>query len=230
MEDDSRNPQQTLNRSQLRQKPSAKTKGKTSMKNRRAVISDGEDDEDDDSMPWRSDTVDEDPPSSPPQVRVTAPSNTRGRKGKSRADLQDLDSYREDRPAATGTKRPRPLDSEPVMDSKPPSPPTGSDMTAAEVKEPLQKKKLPPIKKIKLSDSSASSPVSTSKATPIQVKIEKPKFNVDNTGLPAPPSSLPRKPAATAGNADLDLLNADVYKQLFSVSSRIIVLYTRSWC
>jgi hypothetical protein len=130
-----------------------------------------------------------------------------------------MDPVREDGPVTIGAKRPRPLDSEPATDSKPPSPPTGPDASVAvENKEPAPKKKLPPIKKIKLSDSSASSPAPTSKATATQAKIEKQKLTVDSAGLPPPPSSLPRKPAATAGNADLDLSNADVYKQLFSVS------------
>ena len=214
---DSRNPQVPLNRPQPRQKPSTKTsKGKKSRKARRAVVSD--DDEDDDSMPWRSDTADENPPSSPPQAWVAASSNTRTRKGKSKVDYEDTDPLREDRPVIIGAKRPRPLDSEPASDSKPPSPPAGSGATvAAENKEPVPRKKLPPIKKIKLSDSSASSPAPASKTTAAQAKIEKGKFTVDSAGLPPPPSSLPRKPAATAGNTDLDLSNADVYKQLFSV-------------
>lgn len=220
-ESDIKNPRPPLNRPQLRQKlPSTKvSKAKTSKKTRRTVISD-DDDEDDDSMPWRSDmSVDEDPPSSPPQTRITASSNTRTRKGKSRADFEDMDILREGIPVAIGTKRSRPSDSETVVDSKPPSPPVGPDATAiVENKEPLLKKKLPPIKKIKLSDSTASSPVPTSKATPTTVKTERPKFTGEGAGLPPPPSSLPRKPAATAGNADLDLSNADVYKQLFSVS------------
>ena len=206
------------NRLQARQKPlSTKvSKPKTSKKPRRAVISD-DDDEDGDSMPWQSDmSVDEDPPSSPPQSRVTASSSTRIRKGKSRADFEDMDVLREGRPIAIGTKRSRPSDSEAVIDSKPPSPPVGPDVTAAENKEPVLKKKLPPIKKIKLSDSTASSPVPTSKAS--TVKTERSKLTVEGAGLPPPPSSLPRKPAATAGNTDLDLSNADVYKQLFSVS------------
>jgi hypothetical protein len=217
---DSRNPLPQLNRPQLRRGPSTKAgKGKKSKKVRRTVISDDEDDEDGDSMPWRSDTADEDPPSSPPQTWAAASSSTRTRKGKTRADFEDVDPLREDRPVTIGAKRPRPLDSESATDSKPPSPPAGYDATVvAENKEPMPKKKLPPIKKIKLSDSSASSPAPTSKTTATQAKTERPKFTVDGAGLPPPPSSLPRKPAATAGNADLDLSNADVYKQLFSVS------------
>lgn len=211
-EPDSRNPRSTLNRSQPRQKPSVKVdKGKPSKKSRRTVISDG-DDEDYDSMPWRSDTADGDPPFSPPHMR-----SVRAQKGKSRADFEAMDMLEEDRPVTIGTKRPRPVDPETVMGSKLPSPPTGLDVVVTA--EPLPKKKLPPIKKIKLSDSSASSPMPTSKATPTQTRVEKPKFTVDNTGLPPPPSSLPRKPAATAGNADLDLSNADVYKQLFSTGN-----------
>ena len=231
-ESDTGDPQPPSNRPQPHQKPSParNSKGKTSKKTRRAVISDDDDDEDDRSMPWQSDvSADEDPPSSPPQTRVTASSSARTRKGKSRADFEDMDLFREDRPVTLGTKRPRPLDSEPAIDSKPPSPHTGPDTTvAAENKEPVLKKKLPPIKKIKLSDSSASSPVPTSKATPIPAKTEKPKFTVEGAGLPPPPSSLPRKPAATAGNADLDLSNADVYKQLFSVRFWIIMFSIRA--
>lgn len=218
---DTRDPPPPSIRPQPRQKlPSTKSsKSKTGKKSRRAVISDDDDDEDEDSMPWRSDiSGEEDPPSSPPQTRTVASSNTRTRKGKARADLEDIDSLRTERPAATGTKRPRPLDSESAMDSNPPSPLVGPDVNVAtENKEPALKKKLPPIKKIKLSDSSASSPVPTSKATPAPAKTEKSKITAESSGLPPPPSSLPRKPAATAGNADLDLLNADVYKQLFSV-------------
>lgn len=216
---DSWSPRPPSNQPQLRQKPSSTKpgKGKTGRKARRTVILDDDDDDDDDSMPWRSDTADDDPPSSPPPTRVTASSNTRTRKGKLRADFEDVDSLRRD---GIGTKRPRPLDFEPTVDAKSTSPPTGLDMNvAAENKEPPLKKKLPPIKKIKLSDSAAQSPMPTSKATPATAKMEKPKLTVDSTGLPPPPSSLPRKPAATAGNADLDLSNADVYKQLFSVSS-----------
>lgn len=228
-ESDYRGPPSTLNRPQPRQKPLAKTsKGKASRKARRAVISEDDDDGDDDSMPWRSDTAEDDPPSSPPQTRVIASSGSRTRKGKLRADFEDMDSLGEDRPPVIGTKRPRPSDSEPAVDSKPPSPPTGPGLTVpGESKELAPKKKLPPIKKIKLSDSSASSPAPTSKATPNHAKIEKSKLTADSTGLPPPPSSLPRKPAATAGNADLDLSNADVYKQLFSVGFRIIVFNTQ---
>jgi hypothetical protein len=218
-ESDPRNP-----RPQLSQRPSSTkiSKGKTSKKARRAVISDDDDDDeddDDDSMAWRSDmSPDEDPPSSPPQMQATASTSTRTRKGKSRADIEDMDLLRDDRPVVIGMKRPRPADSESAFDSKPPSPPVGLGVAAAtENKEPVLKKKLPPIKKIKLSDSTASSPLSTSKATPIPARTEKPKFTVEGAGLPAPPSTLPRKPAATAGNADLDLSNMDVYKQLFSV-------------
>lgn len=216
---DSRNPPPLLNRPQLRQKPSTKVnQGKKSKKARRTVISDDDDDENDDSMPWRSDTADENPPSSPPQTWAATSLGTRTRRGKSRADVEDMEPPREDRPVTIGTKRPRPLDSELATDSKPLSPPAGPDVTVAtEIKESVPKKKLPPIKKIKLSDSSASSPAPTSRVTATQAKIEKPKFTVDSAGLPPPPSSLPRKPAATAGNADLDLSNADVYKQLFSV-------------
>jgi hypothetical protein len=223
-EPDSRNPQPTLNRSQPRQKPLPKiVKGKASKKARRAVISDDEDDGDDDSMPWRSDTAEDDPPSSPPQTRVIS-SSSRTRKGKLRTDLEDMDSLGEDRPPVIGTKRPRPLDSEPAIDSKPHSPPTGPGVTAGgESKELAPKKKLPPIKKIKLSDSSASSPMPAYKTTPNQAKIERSKLTTDSAGLPPPPSSLPRKPAATAGNADLDLSNADVYKQLFSVGFLIVI-------
>ena len=230
-ESDSRNQRPLLNRPQLRQKTSSKVgKGKKSKKARRTVISDDDDDDDDaDSMPWRSDTADENPPSSPSQTWATTSSSTRTRRGKSRADFENTVPFREDRPVTIGTKRPRPLDLEPTTDSKPPSPPVGLDTTvAAENKEPVPKKKLPPIKKIKLSDSSAMSPAPSSKATAAQAKIEKPRFTVDSGGLPPPPSSLPRKPAATAGNADLDLSNADVYKQLFSASFRLIVY--RTWC
>jgi len=221
-ESDTRNLLPPSNRPQPRRKPSAGKK-------RRAVISEDDDDDDDDdddnSMAWRSDmSVDEDPPSSPPQTRVAASSSTRMRKGKPRADFEDMDSVMEDIPVAIGMKRPRPLDSEPPIDSKLLSPSTGPDVTAtAESKDPVLKKKLPPIKKIKLSDSTASSPVPNSKATPAPAKTEKPKLTVEGSGLPPPPSSLPRKPAATAGNADLDLSNADVYKQLFSVSFRIVL-------
>ena len=226
-ESDARNPLQPR-----RVPPSMKSsKSKTGKRSRRTVISDDdEDDEDEDSMPWRSDMSDEDnPPSSPPQTRVVTSSSTRTRQGKARADFEEMDSLRVERPATIGTKRPRPLDSEPSTDSKPPSPPAGPDVTVAtENKEPTLKKKLPPIKKIKLSDSSASSPLPTSKATPAPVKAEKSKFTVESSGLPPPPSSLPRKPAATAGNADLDLLNADVYKQLFSVRSLIVFSCTRT--
>lgn len=231
-ESDTRNPLPPSNRPQLRRKPSSTktSKAKVGKKARRAVISDDEDDdEDDDSMPWQSDmSADEDPPSSPSQTRVAASSSTRTRKGKLRADLEDMDSVREDRPVTIGTKRPRPLDSEPAVDPKLLSPSAGPDVTVPENKDPVLKKKLPPIKKIKLSDSTASSPVPTSKATPALAKTEKPKFTVEGSGLPPPPSSLPRKPAATAGNADLDLSNADVYKQLFSVSFRIPLFYTRT--
>lgn len=215
------NPRPPQNRPQLRQKPSTKvSQGKRSKKARRTVISDDDEDEDDDSMPWRSDTADDNPPSSPPQTWVATSSSTRTRKGKSRVDFEDTD---QDRPVTIGTKRPRPFDSEPATDSKPPSPPAGPDATVAvETKEPVLKKKLPPIKKIKLSDPSASSPAPTSKTAVTQAKTEKPKFTADGAGLPPPPSSLPRKPAATAGNADLDLSNADVYKQLFSVSFWVI--------
>ena len=230
-ESDTRNP--PLNRPQPGRKPSSTktSKAKVSKKARRTVISDDDDDEDDDSMPWRSDmSADEDSPSSPPQTRFAASSSTRTQKGKFRADFEDVDSVMEDIPAAVGTKRPRPLDSEPTVDSKLLSPPAGPDMTiATENKDSALKKKLPPIKKIKLSDSTASSPVPTSKATPTSAKTEKPKFTVEGSGLPPPPSSLPRKPAATAGNADLDLSNADVYKQLFSVSFRIVLFCTRTF-
>lgn len=214
------NPPLLSNRPQPRRKPLPVKVSKGSSKNaRRTVISDDDDDEGDDSMHWQSDmSADEDPPSSPPQTRVTASSSTRTRKGKSRADFEDVDSFKEDKPITIGTKRPRPLDSESAIDSKPPSPPAGPDITVtAENKEPVLRRKLPPIKKIKLSDSSASSPVPTSKAIPSQAKGEKSKFTVEGAGLPPPPSSLPRKPAATAGNTDLDLSNVDVYKQLFSV-------------
>ena len=232
-ESNSRNPPPPSNRPQLHREPSPAraNKGKTTKKARRAVISDDDDDEDDDddSTPWRSDmSLDEDPPFSPPQTWVTASSSTRTRKGKSRADFEDMDSPMEDRPVAIGAKRPRPLDSELSIDSKPPSPPAGPDtIVAAENKEPVLKKKLPPIKKIKLSDSTVSSPVPTSKAIPTTAKTEKPKLTVEGAGLPPPPSSLPRKPAATAGNADLDLSNMDVYKQLFSVSFQTIAFCTR---
>ena len=232
-ESDTRNLLPPSNIPQPHRKPSTKTsKAKVGKKARRAVISDDDDDEDeDDSMPWRSDmSADDDPPSSPSQARVAASSSTRTRKGKSRADFEDMDWVSEDRPVAIGTKRPRPLDSEPAVDSKLLSPPAGPDVTvAAENKDPVLKKKLPPIKKIKLSDSTASSPVPTSKATPNPAKTEKPKFTVEGSGLPPPPSSLPRKPAATAGNADLDLSNADVYKQLFSVSFRIALFCARTF-
>ena len=220
-EPDSRNPHPQSNKLQSHRKPSpARTNsGKASKKARRAVMSDEDDDEDDESMTWRSDmSADDDPPSSPPQTRATASSSTQTRKGKSRADFEDMGLHREDRPVVIGTKRPRPLDSEPSVDPGPASP-AGLDATAtAENKEPVLKKKLPPIKKIKLSDSTASSPGPATKATPATAKAEKPKFTVEGAGLPPPPSSLPRKPAATAGNADLDLSNMDVYKQLFSVS------------
>ena len=231
-EPSSRNPRPPSNMPQLRRKPSSAriNKGKPSKKAQRAVISDDEDDEDEDSIHWRSDmSIDDDPPSSPPQTRVTVSSSARTRKGKSRADFEDMDSLREDRPVAIGAKRPRPLDSEFVSDSKPPSPPTGPDVAiAAGNREPVLKKKLPPIKKIKLSDSAASSPLPTSKVTPTPAKTERPKFTAEGAGLPPPPSSLPRKPAATAGNADLDLSNMDVYKQLFSVSFWAIVSYTHT--
>lgn len=221
-EPDIRDQRPPSNRSQPRQKPPSTKigKAKASKKTRRAVISDDDEDEDDGSMPWRSDmSADEDPPSSPPQTRAAASSSVRTRKGKFRADFEDTDSVGEGGPVAIGTKRPRPSDSETAIDSKPLSPPAGPDVTiAVENREPVVKKKLPPIKKIKLSDSTASSPVPTSKATPAMVKTERSKFTVDGAGLPPLPSSLPRKPAATAGNADLDLSNADVYKQLFSVS------------
>lgn len=228
-ESDTRNPLPPSNRPQPRREPSSTSKAKVDKK-RRAVISEDEDDEDedDDSMAWRSDmSVDEDPPSSPPQTRVAASSSTRTRKGKPRADFEDVDSVMEDIPVAIGTKRPRPLDSEPPADSKLLSPSAGPDVTVTA--DPVLKKKLPPIKKIKLSDSTASSPGPTSKATPAPAKTEKPKFTVDGSGLPPPPSSLPRKPAATAGNADLDLSNADVYKQLFSVSFRITLSRTQTF-
>ena len=220
-ESDSRNQRPQSNKPQPHRKPSpvGANKGKPTKNARRAVISDDDDDEDDESMTWRSDmSADDDPPPSPPQARATASSSTRTRKGKSKADFEDMGSFRDDRPAVIGTKRPRPLDSEPSAGSGPPTPPAGPDMTAAtENKEPVLKKKLPPIKKIKLSDSTASSPGPATKATQIPGKAEKPKFTVEGAGLPPPPSSLPRKPAATAGNADLDLSNMDVYKQLFSV-------------
>jgi len=220
-ESDSRNPPSQSNKPQPHRKPSpAKTnKGKTSKNPRRAVISD-DDDEDDESMTWRSDmSTDDDPPSSPPQTRATASSSTQTRKGKLRADFQDMGSLRDERPVVIGAKRPRPLDSETYIGLGPPSPSAGPGVTAAtENKDPVLKKKLPPIKKIKLSDSTASSPGPTTKATPTTAKAEKSKFTVEGAGLPPPPSSLPRKPAATAGNADLDLSNMDVYKQLFSVS------------
>lgn len=218
-ESDTRDPLAS-NRPQLRRKPSStKTKMKTGKKPRRAVISE-DDGEGDDSVPWQSDmSADEDPPSSPPQPRAATSSSARTRKGKLRGDFEDTDLLREDRPAAIGAKRPRPLDSEPADDSKALSPHTGPDVTTAvENKDSVSKRRLPPIKKIKLSDSTASSPVPTSKVTPTPAKAEKSKFTVDGSGLPPPPSSLPRKPAATAGNADLDLSNVDVYKQLFSVS------------
>ena len=221
-ESDPRNPHPQSNRPQLHQKnsPVRANKEKASKKARRAVVSDDDDDDDDESMTWRSDmSADDDPPSSPPQTRATASSSTRTRKGKSRADFEDIGSLREDRPVVIGTKRPRPLDSEPSVGPGLPSPLVGPDVTTTtENKEPALKKKLPPIKKIKLSDSTASSPGPTTKATPATARAEKPKFTVEGAGLPPPPSSLPRKPAATAGNADLDLSNADVYKQLFSVS------------
>jgi len=234
-ESDTRNPLPPSNRPQPRRKSSSTSKAKAGKKARRAVISDDddedEDDEDNDSMAWRSDmSVDEDPPSSPPQTRVAASSSTRTRKGKPRADFEDTDSVMEDISVAIGTKRPRPLDSELSIDSKLLSPSAGFDVAlTAENKDPVLKKKLPPIKKIKLSDSTASSPGPTSKATPAPAKTEKPKFTVEGSGLPPPPSSLPRKPAATAGNADLDLSNADVYKQLFSVSFRIALSRTQTF-
>ena len=216
------------NRPQPRQKPSfAKIdKGNAGKKVQQAVIFDDDNDEDDDdSMTWRSDmSADDDPPSSPPQPRATTSSSTRTRNGKPRADFDNMDSFREDRPVTIGTKRPRPLDSEPIIDSKLPSTPVGLGMAVAtENKEPVLKKKLPPIKKIKLSDSTASSPLPISKATSTAAKTERPRLTVEGAGLPPPPSSLPRKPAATAGNADLDLSNMDVYKQLFSVSFSIPV-------
>ena len=130
-----------------------------------------------------------------------------------------MDLLEEERPVTIGTKRPRPLDLEPATDPKPPLPSAGPEVTVAvENKEPALKKKLPPIKKIKLSESLALSPAPTSKVTATQAKPKKPKFTVNGAGLPPPPSSLPRKPAATAGNVDLDLSNTDIYKQLFSVS------------
>jgi len=216
-ESDSRNLHPQLNKPQPHRKhsPARTNQGKASKKARRAVISD-DDDDDNESMTWRSDmSADDDPPSSPPQTRATASSSTRARKGKSRADFEDIGSLREGRPVVIGTKRPRPLDSEPSVGSGLPSPPVTA---TTENKEPVLKKKLPPIKKIKLSDSTASSPGPTTKVASATTRAEKPKFTVEGAGLPPPPSSLPRKPAATAGNADLDLSNADVYKQLFSVS------------
>lgn len=221
---DSRNPRPSSTRHQPRQKPplTRTDRGKASKKAQRAVISDDDEDDedDDDSMAWRSDmSPDDDPPSSPPQTRPLASSSARTRQGKSRVDFGDTDSRMEDRPVAIGTKRPRPLDSESSIVSEPCSPPAGPGVAVPiENKEPVLKKKLPPIKKIKLTDSTASSPALTSKAAPAPAKTEKPKFTVEGPGLPPPPSSLPRKPAATAGNADLDLSNMDVYKQLFSVS------------
>lgn len=119
--------------------------------------------------------------------------------------------------ASAGSKRPR-QDIEgllnPAMDrpmSQSPDPTTTNSMEAALEKdqEPVPKKrKLPTIKKIKNAGSNSSTP------GPSKPTTEKDK---NASSLPSLPSNLPRKPAATAGNADLDLTNKDVYKQLFSV-------------
>jgi hypothetical protein len=174
-ESDSRGPPSTLN-PQPRQKPLPKTsKGKASKKARRAVISDDDDDDgDDDSMPWRSDTAEDDPPSSPPQTRVIASSDSRTRKGKLRADLEDMDSLREDRPPVIGTKRPRPLDSEPAVDSKPPSPPTGPFLTAPERAKSLrQRRNYLQLRRSSYPIPQRRLPYPTSKATPSPSKDRK---------------------------------------------------------
>lgn len=120
--------------------------------------------------------------------------------------------------AVAGSKRPRqdiegllnPVAGQPTPQSPDPAAANTVEVALEKDQEPVPKKrKLPTIKKIKAAGSTSSTPGPSSKPA-----TEKDKAA---SSLPALPASLPRKPAATAGNADLDLTNKDVYKQLFSV-------------
>jgi len=139
---------------------------------------------------------------------------------------------KEESPVTTGSKRSHlSSDAEATIDptnAKPGSP--ISDHTQANTlvdpvvanerdNEPAPKKrKLPTIKKIKTAGSANSTPGPSAKhgQGPMEELKEKEKDLSGGSTLPPLPASLPRKPAATAGNADLDLTNKDVYKQLFS--------------
>ncbi|TDL27472.1 hypothetical protein BD410DRAFT_782556 [Rickenella mellea] len=84
--------------------------------------------------------------------------------------------------------------------------------------EPAQKKrKLPTIKKNK---NLAATAVSSGTSTPVNPSSSRPltaPAGVDPTvkSLLNPNNSLPRKPAASLGGADIDLSNSDIYNSLF---------------
>ncbi|KAL0954770.1 hypothetical protein HGRIS_003720 [Hohenbuehelia grisea] len=76
---------------------------------------------------------------------------------------------------------------------------------------PLKKPKLPTIRKTKLAGSGGpSTPVSASKPSQGAKPVVDEKL--------ATTSSVPRKPAAFAGNADFDLRNPSVYSELFKTA------------
>ena len=150
---------------------------------------------------------------------------SRGAKGKGKSDKYDKEiTFRDERktapPVASSSK-----DIPPSRSKRPHSKLDDDDDGEFDVvneKEatppppPPKKPKLPPIKKNKPAPSSINS---TGPSTP----ATRPPLNKTTTGLPQQQTTanglpLPpiRKPAATANNADFDLRDADVYRQLFN--------------
>jgi hypothetical protein len=133
-------------------------------------------------------------------------STTHGSK-RSRQDVEDIADPVSDK---HGSNTPEPtIPADPINES-------------GKEREPVTKKrKLPAIKKIKNVGSASSTPAPSLKQEAAEGGKEKDSNPGGGDALPPLPSTVQRKPAATAGNADLDLTNMDVYKQLFSVCTGI---------
>jgi hypothetical protein len=119
----------------------------------------------------------------------------------------------------TSAKRSRSSDEDPVVPSSPLTP------DPAVKPPPMKKPKLPTIKKNKLPPTTTTATTASGSAgpsTPASGKLG----GASGLSGQGTPSSVPRKPAATVGNADFDLRNANVYKDLFKTVSALLSTFS----
>lgn len=208
------------NPSSSRRTPTSRLPQKQSKKSRRSAVFSDDEGESDEAIAHEADSgLEEDFEPSPPsdhwgKAGRGKSAKSGGARGKGKVSKEEKEiTFKDERKSfpAGGSKRAR-QGSEEVADG--PSSPDPHP-NPAEVEPAAKKRKLPTIKKIKTA-STSSTPVPSTKPT-----VEAPK-DKNSGSLPPLPPNLPRKPAATAGNADLDLTNKDVYKQLFSVGASFL--------